>query len=136
MIVTNYNRFLGYLFIALSLISLGIFILGEMMHVNVNFTHYIPLLICFIFGWMYLVKPYFKISDTEILIIPLIGPFKKKIPHGGYQNICIDGNNLYLYKEGKRFRVKVKKWMARPSDWNKLVKYLQDEDLTKELHDI
>lgn len=89
--------------------GLWLYLLGEF-----SFTLIIGLILMLL-GILYLVRPYFWVYSTEVIIPAPIGPVKRRFP---FQYLEANGNRLYAVTgDGTRKKVPVARWLANSADW-------------------
>jgi hypothetical protein len=109
----RYNPVVGVLALVLgavcSFLGLWLYMLGEFSPALV--VGLMPMLI----GVLYLVRPYFWVSPTSVIVPALIGPAKREFP---FQSLESDGGRLIVVRDdGTRKRVPVARWLAHSADW-------------------
>jgi len=110
----RYNVVVGVLFVVLGAVStvLGLWLtlLGEF-----NPTFLFGLL-CALLGILYLVRPYFWVHESTVVIQAALGPAKRTIP---FKSLTFDGNKMIAVRaDGTTRKVPVARWMANTGDWD------------------
>ena len=113
-----YNRIVAGVMLVLALINvfLGgwLLLLGQF-----HFSIFLGVLFLFV-TYMYFQRPYFVVSDKEVVVPALIGPVKREFYYGSAENIKLSGGKLEVNMGGTWKRVPVTRWMAHPEDWSAL----------------
>lgn len=110
----RYNVVVGVLFVVLGAVStvLGLWLtlLGEF-----NPTFLFGLL-CTLLGILYLVRPYFWVHESLVVIQAALGPAKRRIP---FESLTFDGNKMIAVQaDGTTRKVPVARWMSNAGDWD------------------
>ncbi len=76
-------------------------------------------------GVLYFTRPYFRVAPNRLTVYNLIGKAVKRHPFASFGHLKIEGNRLYVessYAEesGHRQRVKIKRWLVKSDDWQRL----------------
>ncbi|MFI5205112.1 MAG: hypothetical protein ACHQF2_11505 [Flavobacteriales bacterium] len=134
----HYNKAWGLMFVILSSILLILHLYlasltGKFLGLNM-LTAFIILLA----GIMYLTRPYFELTTTEIRLLAPLGYAVRTYTFSSYSEIQLIDNKLYLEKDGTRKRIRITKWMCNPQEWQTFMATIRGEDdtLLKELHDL
>lgn len=69
-------------------------------------------------GVLILTNPVVLIDEQEIQIRNLLGITMRRVPHGGIQNLEIQGKHVYVKQNGETTKVKsINKTWTHPGDW-------------------
>jgi hypothetical protein len=62
------------------------------------------------------IHPYCVIEEDKI-VVPFLGPLKQTISFGSQANLLLEGNYLYVLKNGRHIRTRIARGMTDPGDW-------------------
>ncbi len=133
--IGGYRKSWAYLFIVLSTICIGIFVLAYVMRVRVSFFNYIPALMCMLLGFSYLQKKYFSIKGNTITVYSLFGSAHKYYRFKEFSDIIVDNDKIYISADGKKTRVRINKGMTDKEDWAQLMRLIRKENIDSQLHE-
>ncbi|MFA5772605.1 MAG: hypothetical protein WC974_07735 [Thermoplasmata archaeon] len=122
---THYNRNIGILFVLLGAILL---VATALTYPPVYVERIIVIVVCLIFGILMLSRrPYFTVTDNEILIKALIGPAKKTYKINSIGDVVREGNKLYIMQNGNKTKLPVSKFMSDKNDWTHLLESIKSK---------
>ena len=131
-----YNKIWAILFLVLGGLLIILTLILYQVSGELRFRTIVPGAITVIFGFLYLRNVYFILNDKEIILYGLLGNIARRYAFESASQIVVDGNKLYLNKEGKLKRIWISRSMCHPSDWNKFMRALKGNDLTGEIHEV
>jgi hypothetical protein len=110
----RYNTVVGIIFVVLGAVStvLGLWLtlLGDF-----NPSVFVGLL-CLLLGILYLVRPYFYVHQSAVVVPAVVGPAKREFP---FQSLTFDGSKMIAVRtDGTTKKVPVARWMANTGDWD------------------
>jgi hypothetical protein len=73
-----------------------------------------------LFTFLYATRPLLIIDDETITAKSLLGYTVKRIPHGSFAGLEVEGNAIMLGPEGRRQRMTLSRWMVSAADLDKL----------------
>lgn len=125
-----YTPWLGSLFLALGL--LNVFLALWLMLLTGEFSAAIVTgVVILAVGFLYLTRPCFAIAPNRITLYNLIGSPIKRYPFTNFSDIYIADKKVYIRNQDSvgtsttgsaatNEKVKLTKWMIKPSDWKTL----------------
>lgn len=131
-----YNKIWAILFLVLGGLLIILTLLLYQVSGELRFRTIVPGAITFIFGFLYQRNVYFILNDKEIILYGLLGNIARRYSFENTAQIVVDGNKLYLNKDGKLKRIWISRSMCHPRDWNKFMHAMKENDLTREIHEV
>ncbi len=114
----RYRVWLGAVLLILGLVGIAI---GLRMLLNGNFSGILIIgLLAAIAGVLYLIRPYFAIAPNRLTVYQLTGKVAKRYPFAAFDDIFIEGNQVYISIDNQREPVKIARWMVKTTDWHRL----------------
>lgn len=129
-----YKRWYGWIFIVGSILSLTLNLIGEWMDIDMNWTYYLPAIVCLGFGVQYLRRPYFIIEKDVIINISLLGPSHKAFPFISKEDIEIKSGRVYVKKGNAMIFTRITAFLANNKDWQSFKQWVEDSEIESELH--
>jgi hypothetical protein len=113
----RYNMVVGVVFVVLggvcTFLGLWLTLLGEF-----NPTVIVGLL-CLALGISYLVRPYFWVHTSAVVVPAAIGPLKRQFP---FKTLTFEGNKMIAVRpDGTTKKVPVARWMSNTGDWDAIM---------------
>ncbi len=53
-----------------------------------------------VLGILYLTRPYFEVTENELVIKALVGPLAKRIPFSSPKDFSVEGSRIYIIQDG------------------------------------
>ncbi len=114
----GYQVWLGAVLLILGLVGI---VTGLGLLLNGDFSGVLIVgLLAAIAGVLYLTRPYFAIAPNRLTVYRLTGKVAKRYPFAAFEDISIEGNQVYICIDSQREPVKIAKWMVKTADWQTL----------------
>jgi hypothetical protein len=134
--VVKYNRYFGWVLTlsALSVLVLNLYLYTLTGKLNLGFySAVIILILC----KGYIKGKYFIVNEQSLLVYNSLGYCVKKYYFNSLSDIYEYNLKFYFTnKSGKTQRLRISKFMSDSADWNNFIRYINRDNLSKELHDI
>ncbi len=122
----RYARWLGFSLLPIGILNLLLVAWVILLESKFN-SGIITGILCTACGYLYCTRPYFALAPNRLTIYNLIGSAVKRYPFADFQDLKIEGKQLYIATSesgvdntSQTEKVKITKWLIRSSDWKKL----------------
>jgi hypothetical protein len=132
----HYHKAWGLTFVILSSVLLLMHLYLASLTGELKIINILTALIILTAGILYLTRPYFEVTPTEIKLLAPLGHAVRTYTFKKYSDIDVVDNKLYLNKDGERKRIRITKWMCNRQEWEKFMALIREDDVLGELHDV
>ena len=112
----HYRKAWGIIFIILGLLITCVFCSFEVTGKSSSAIG-APAFVLFLFGILFLTRPYFILNDSSLVLCGLLGFGNTTYQISSIKELIIEKNNIYLNQNGKRQKINISIGMIDKKEW-------------------